>query len=156
VVRLVDPTQDPVQSDTLGIDAYFLSVSPNRRWLAWRNEEPMLYLETWPERDRRWAIESGVYETYWTSENDLLLHQPGGNMFIVRIDPSSDPPFSAPEFLFFDPRKGETPGWSSAVTADDRIIHVRSPDQPQVQYVRMIPGWLSQMKKAVDEANRDP
>lgn len=53
----------------------------------------------------------------------------------------------------YDPRKGDTPGWSNTITSDDRIIHPMIPDQVTVHWLRVVPDEVDAMQGAVDEAN---
>jgi hypothetical protein len=41
-----------------------------------------------------------------------------------------------------------------AVTPDDEVIYLQTPDRIDVSYLRVVPGWVDEMKRAVDEANR--
>ncbi|MDX1579961.1 MAG: hypothetical protein R3266_15865, partial [Gemmatimonadota bacterium] len=107
-----------------------------------------------PGRERRWTIATVTFEPYWLSDGTLVLHLPSGELFTATRTPDAERPFAPPELRFDDPRRGESPGWSLAVTADDRILHLVSPDQPSIDYVRVIPGWVDEMKRAVDQANR--
>ncbi len=34
------------------------------------------------------------------------------------------------------------------------MVYVQAPEQKAVTYLRVIPGWVEQMKRAVDKANR--
>jgi len=53
-----------------------------------------------------------------------------------------------------DPRFADTPGWSTAATPNGEVIYLQSPSENLGFYLRVIPGWVGQMKRAVDAANR--
>jgi hypothetical protein len=53
-----------------------------------------------------------------------------------------------------DPRFADTPGWSLALTTSGELIYLQSPTENSGFYVRVIPGWVDRMKRAVDAANR--
>ena len=72
----------------------------------------------------------------------------------VRIDASSSMPVGTPELLFRDERFADTPGWSHSVTKSGDIVYVQAPDEILGYYVRVVPGWVKAMKRAVDAANR--
>jgi hypothetical protein len=136
-------------------DIYFATISPDRRWFAWVRGSGTLYVEPWPDRDRRWTLGTGAYEPYWLSDGTLVTHLPRGDVHTFARTPGAETPFGPPELRIQDPRKGESPGWSMAITGDDRVLHPVSPDQTSVAYVRVVPGWVEEMKRAVDEANRE-
>jgi hypothetical protein len=47
-----------------------------------------------------------------------------------------------------------TAGLSHQVTPDGRLIYVRPEPRVPGRYLRVVPTWVAQMKRAVDEANR--
>ena len=53
----------------------------------------------------------------------------------------------APEF-------GQTPGWSWAVGRDGDLIYLQTPAERTEHYFRVVPGWVKEMERAVNEANR--
>jgi hypothetical protein len=53
-----------------------------------------------------------------------------------------------------DPRFADTPGWSTATMPDGEVVYLQSPSENLGSYLRVIPGWVKQMKRAVDAANR--
>ncbi len=156
---IMDVTQNPVHVDTLDFKALFVSISPDRRWLAWGQPGTTdVYVTTWPAQDRRWTVARGVIEPRWLSDGRLIFFDPepvddGTPIFGVTFRPDTEPPFGEPEVLVRDPRRADTPGWSVAVTHEDEVIYLQTPDRINVSYLRVIPGWVDEMKRAVDEAN---
>jgi hypothetical protein len=52
------------------------------------------------------------------------------------------------------PHMVETAGESFQVTPDGRILFVQTVEPVHPRYLRVIPDWVRQMKRAVDQANR--
>lgn len=77
----------------------------------------------------------------------------GTPIFGVTFDAGTEPPFGEPEVLLRDARRADTPGWSVAVTSDDQVIYLQTSERIDVSYLRVVPGWVDEMKRAVDEAN---
>ncbi|UCC24146.1 MAG: protein kinase [Gemmatimonadales bacterium] len=160
---LVNPSTDPVQVDTVPVNAFFLSLSPDRRWLAWQSPgAPGVQLQSWPSLDRRYTVSQQAAEPQWLANGDLVFYEtlPPGEagegfpFYRVPVDVSREPPVGEPELLFRDPRFADTPGWSFAPDAEGGLIYLQGPAENLVHYVRVIPGWVDRMKAAVDEANR--
>ena len=56
--------------------------------------------------------------------------------------------------LHEDPRFRDTPGWSFSIMPGGDVVYLQSPGGGEAPYVRVVPGWVKQMKAAVDQANR--
>ena len=72
----------------------------------------------------------------------------------VTISPTAASPVGKPDVLFADPRFAETPGWSLGLMPNGDIVYVQSPSENIGYYVRAVPNWVRDMKRAVDAANR--
>ena len=48
----------------------------------------------------------------------------------------------------------ETPGESYTLTPDGRIVYSQAPPVEDARFFRVVPNWVEQMKRAVDEVNR--
>ena len=158
-VLLIDLTREPPAIEELGLNALFVGVLPDRRWFVWRyTEAEIVYQEPWPARDRRWEVARNVIEPRSLSDNTLIFFSPdeGLDMPISRLynDPSSDPPVGATGTVVEDPRRANTPGWSVAITSDDALVYLQMPERLEGSYVRVVPDWVADMKRAVNEANR--
>jgi len=159
-VLAVDASVHPARVDTLITDpTYFVRVSPDRRWLVWRDQADRGYLARWPSLNPRWTISTGQpFEPYWLPDGSLLLHDPPnpdvGHTYTMAIHPGADPPNGPLELRFGDPRMGETPGWSNAITSAGAVVYPLMPAQLYVHYVRVVPHWVERMERAVDEANK--
>ena len=160
---LLNPSTDPVQVDTIPVNSFFLSLSPDRRWLAWQSSgTPGVQLQSWPSLERRYTASQAAAEPQWLANGDLVFYQTlqpgeageGFPFYRVPVNASNEPPTGEPELLFRDPRFADTPGWSFAPDREGGVIYLRGPAENLVHYVRVIPNWVDQMKSAVDQANR--
>ena len=75
-------------------------------------------------------------------------------MYRTQIDPNASPPVRSRELIARDPRFADTPGWSLALTPTGELVYLQSPSENLGYYLRVIPDWVSAMKRAVDAANR--
>ena len=152
----LDVRTSPATVDRLSGAASYGSLSPDRRWLTyWGEDLSFFVLEPWPSRDRAYRMSGVGVVTAWLSSDELVS---GGlasvNFYKMRIDPDSDPPISQPELWFSDPLFTQTPGDSHVVTHDGGILYMQRLGPNVAHFIRVIPDWVEQMKRAVDEANR--
>jgi dipeptidyl aminopeptidase/acylaminoacyl peptidase len=159
---IVDPTRTPALVDSVGIKTFFLSISPDQRWIAYQVPGVTgVHLQPWPARDRRWLVDANGTEPRWLSNTELMFlsqYRADGviaaSVYRARIDASSRSPVGAKELIVRDPRFADTPGWSTAATPTGELVYLQSPSENLGYYLRVIPGWVDQMKRAVDAANR--
>ena len=59
-----------------------------------------------------------------------------------------------PRLWFSDPRFTDLEQQAYAVTPDGGLIYMQTPPEQVAPYLRVVPNWVEQMKRAVDEANR--
>jgi serine/threonine-protein kinase len=159
---IVDPTSTPARVDSLGIKSFFISLSPDRRWIAYQVPGVTgVHLQPWPARDRRYLVDADGTEPRWASNTELMYlsqYRAAGvlaaSVYRTRIDPASRSPVGPRELVVRDPRFADTPGWSTAVTPAGDLVYLQSPSENLGFYLRVIPGWVDQMKRAVDASNR--
>ncbi|WP_411282178.1 protein kinase domain-containing protein [Gemmatimonas sp.] len=156
---LVNPTVSPVRVDTLSLGAYFIAISPDRRWVAYTlGGTRGLLLQPYPALDKRYLVDASGNEPLWRSATELLYTAQERGILTVRrvmIDgASTTSPVGKPELLIADSRFTETPGWSLGRMPGGGIAYVQSPSENLGYYVRVIPNWVRDMKRAVDAANR--
>jgi dipeptidyl aminopeptidase/acylaminoacyl peptidase len=159
VTIVMDLRTDPATADTLPATSVFApDLSPDGRWITYGHEgEPGVRLEPFPARDVGWLAGGELFgnDAQWLSDDvftsyDYLTRE----WYRVTIDESLDPPFSEPEFWFQDELYADTPGASHVATPDGGVIYMRATTPKSSPFFRVIPGWVDQMKAAVDEANR--
>ncbi len=155
---IVDPTSNPVGIDTLPLSSFFISLSPDRKWIAYQPQGAIgVTLQPWPALDRRYQVDPLGAEPRWASANELVYLRRRLGKYSeqrVRIDASSSTPVGKPELLFDDPRFADTPGWSHSLGRNGEVVYVQTPDEILGYYVRVVPNWVKAMKRAVNEANR--
>jgi serine/threonine-protein kinase len=159
---IVDPTRTPATVDSLSLRAFFVSISPDRRWIAYQNPGVTgVHLEPWPARDRHYLVDAEGTEPRWASSSELVYlsqYRASGviaaSVYRARIGSNASSPVAGRELLVRDPRFADTPGWSTATTPGGEVVYLQSPSENLGFYVRVVPGWVSQMKRAVDAANR--
>jgi eukaryotic-like serine/threonine-protein kinase len=159
---IVDPTRAPAKVDTVGLKAFFVSISPDRRWIAYQAPGVTgVHLQPWPALDRRYLVDVEGTEPRWASSSELVYlsqYRAAGviaaSVYRARIDPDASSPAGTKELIARDPRFADTPGWSLATTPPGEVIYLQSPSENLGFYLRVVPNWVSQMKRAVDAANR--
>ena len=159
---IVDPTRTPATIDSLSLRAFFVSVSPDRRWIAYQKPGVTgVYLQPWPALDRHYLVDAEGTEPRWASSTELVYlsqYRAAGviaaSVYRARIGPNASSPVGSRELVVRDPRFADTPGWSLATTPSGELIYLQSPSENLGFYLRVIPGWVARMKRAVDAANR--
>jgi len=156
VVMVIDPTTTPPKIDSLPLSNYFVSMSPDRKWIAYQNQGARgILLQPWPSLDHRYQVDARGGEPRWRSASELVYIIPeGGRMMRVTINAAASSPVGTPELLFADPRWADTPGWSHAIMPGGDLIYMQSPAENLGYYVRVVPGWVKAMERAVDAANQ--
>ena len=146
------------ESDRILEAVAFPSVSPDGRWFAYSSADLTLnYVAPHPSNDRRYLVTDDGGDLQWLSPSELVywrFAEPGATFVRVRIDASQDPPVGEAIPWWTDPRWVDTPGQSFTLTPDGGIVYVQGPEQKPATFLRVIPNWVEQMKRAVDEANR--
>jgi len=153
---LLNPAVAPTTVDSLGFSSFFTSISPDRRWIAAQNQGAGgIRLLPWPAMDRVYQVDAEGIEPRWRSATELAFQLPGASVIHqVTIDHASGSPVGPRQLVTQDPRFVDTPGWSFAFTGDGDLVYLQSPAGDAGHYLRVVPGWLRQIKRVVDEANR--
>ena len=159
---VIDATVSPARIDSIPIVGIFTSISPDRRWIAHQaNGLTGVIVQPWPARDRRYLVDADGSEPRWSLNNEVsyLAHYKSAgvtaaSMYRVRIDPGAASPVGRREQVARDSRFNDTPGWSHAYTSAGELLYVQAPAENLGYYLRVVPGFVKQMKRAVDEANR--
>ena len=159
---LIDPSVTPAKVDSVPIVGLFTSISPDRRWIAHQaNGVTGVIVQPWPARDRRYLVDPEGTEPRWSLTNEvsyLAQYRTAGvtaaGFLRVRIEPGAASPIGKREQIIRDSRFNDTPGWSHAYTTAGELIYVQSPGETLGYYLRVVPGFVKEMKRAVDAANR--
>ena len=153
-VYRIDMSSRPVRVDTLLTDAFFPTVSPDRKHIAWQKASTnQLFVGAYPPGPKRQQVATGAVEPIWLSSTELL-YRSSVAWYKVKIDAASGEPVGAPTLWARDIRFLDTPGWSNRPSRDGGILYSQSLPQTDVRYLRFIPDFVARMKRAVDEANR--
>ena len=154
LVLSVDPTRRAAPVDTLLRDAMFATLSPDGRRLAYfAISAGQLVVTPFPAREPRFPIAPGGDEPLWLSSTSLL-YWVDRTWYQVRINPQTGEPVGRPEIWWTDPRFADTLGLSHRPSHDGGIIYKQGPAQTSAPFLRVVPNWVAQMKRAVDQANR--
>ena len=155
---LVHLTADTVRFELLGAASIFVALSPDERWLAYQQERGAagVSVEPWPARARTFEVDPLAIEPQFRSDSELVYYrqEDGFRFYRVSLDPGRTPPVGEPVLWSADPRFADTDGLSYAISPDGDLVYKRSPPDNLGYYLRVVPGWVDQMKRAVDEANR--
>lgn len=153
VVRF-NPRDAAPRMDTVLTGARFPSVSANQQLVAYQaTEGSKIVVTTFGRPGRQWQIASQGVEPLWLTATTLLYRQ-GATWYVASVNPMTGEPSGAPVRWATDPRFSDTSGWSNVPTHDGGIIYVQGPDQVSPGYFRVVPNWVTQMKRAVDLPNR--
>jgi Tol biopolymer transport system component len=154
----LDPTSTPVAWDTLATNASFPVVSPDGRWLAYNDVSlSTLWLGPMPPTGERYQVATGsVAEPEWRSDHELVFaaFDSATSLDRATLDFSGGVPVATRSRWVSEPGYVETAGQSYQVMPDGRDLYVRSEEDEPKRYLRVVPNWVAQMKRAVDEANR--
>jgi hypothetical protein len=161
---VMNPTTSPPTVEPVPIEAGFIEMSPDGRWLAYQNEgAPGINLVPWPSLDRRFVIDPNGSDPKWISETEIAYWtfpfeadeaSTGASLWRVSVDPDAADPIGERRLIIEDPRFADTPGPSFAVLRTGDLAYKQTPTENLGLYFRVVPGWVEEMKRAVDEANR--
>ncbi len=158
----LDLTKRPAEWDTLATDATFAAASPDGRWLAYNDVDlSAVWLAPLPSGGQRYQVASGsADEPHWLDDRELTYKSWGGvdnyeiTMVRASVDTSSGTPVVTRRTWMDLPGFIDTAGESYQLTPDGRVLYVRGAGDEPKRYLRVIPDWVTMMKRAVDEANR--
>ena len=157
-----DLTHSPLTIDTIGVHSFFASISPDRKWVAYQKPGVSgVHLQPWPALDRLYLVDPEGTEPRWASDSELVYlaqYRSEGviaaSVYRSRIGRNARTPFGPRELVVRDPRFADTAGWSVALVPGGGLIYLQSPSDNLGFYLRVIPDWVRQMKRAVDAGSR--
>ncbi len=127
------------------------TVSPDGRWIAYTpvGDAYDVFLKPFPDGGRSFpATTEGGQEPVWLSSTELAYRHER-SWYTVSIDRPSES-----RLWFSDDRFLDSFGQSHAPSRDGGVIYVQSINQSTASFLRIIPNWLEEAKRAADEANR--
>jgi serine/threonine-protein kinase len=147
----------PVQVDTLLDGAtQFPALSLDSRWLIFSPANSgQVLLTRYPETgQRRFEITPEGFQPRWLTTREIVFYRCCWSVFRSVVDDARAVPASEPRVWFSDPRFADLTEQAFAVTPDGGIIYMQTPPQQVAPYLRVIPNWVTEMKRAVDEVGR--
>jgi len=120
----------------------------------------MLWSAPMPSSGKRYQVSGGgsVSEPRWLNDQEVVYLSAGESSYLFRVraavDTSGGAPSTGRSAWMALPGFVDTAGQSYQTTPDGRILYVRAADDPPKTYLRVVPDWVTQMKRAVDETNR--
>ena len=153
IVRF-DPLARAVRFDTIANDRIYTMLSPDGRHLVFSQSAGSRILLTAnpPGSWERQVATSGV-EPLWLSGSEVL-YRSGFTWHMVRVDAATGEPAATASVWGSDPRFSDTIGWSNRPDWRGGIIYLQGPEEIRATSLRVIPRWVRQMERAVDQANR--
>ncbi|MES2305199.1 MAG: protein kinase [Gemmatimonadota bacterium] len=150
----IDISTRPIHIDTLASSAAFASVSPDGRRLVFMSGMlERVMTSSFPPGTAQTQVTVGGVEPMWLSATEVI-YRLGIAWYLVRIDPVTGEVIGAPTLWGRDVLFADTPGWSNRLSHDRGVIYVQGSDPDHANSIRLVPNWVSQMKRAVDAANK--
>ena len=150
----IDISTRPIRVDTLTSSAAFASISPDgRRMVFMSGMLERVMTSAFPPGTAQTQVAVGGVEPMWLSDTEVI-YRLGVSWYLVRLDEVTGEVIGQPTPWASDVRFADTPGWSNRLTHDRGIIYVQGSDPDHANSIRLIPNWVSQMKRAVDAANK--
>ncbi|MBY0489261.1 MAG: protein kinase [Gemmatimonadaceae bacterium] len=150
--------QRSTTTTTLVTDALYGAVSPDGKWIAYSQpDENAMWLEPLPRTGKRYPLHSGsnADDPHWLSATELVFksYEPWG-FDRVTITASAENPVGPMRRWFNSTRALDTPGASSQLSVDGRVIYLQADIEAPVRSLRVVPNWVAKMKQAVDAVNK--
>jgi serine/threonine-protein kinase len=154
-IEAVDLDRQPARFDTLATSAVMGRVSPaGARWLVYNSPEfDAVWIEPLPKTGQRFRAGTGIHPQ-WRTASEFVTSTNAGHFALTTVDGSVNPPRITSRAWFDAPRFVGIAGGSFSLTPDGRVIYKEGVDIEPARYLRVVPNWVVQMKRAVDEANR--
>jgi len=140
--------------DTIVPSGNFGVLSPDGRRLAYGSGIRDIVVAPYPEMDRLIQVAQYRYEPRWLNSRELVFWGEGGTFYRTTLGEGPNMHPNTPILWHSDARFSDTPGSSYKVTRSGGLVYVQEPEQKPAAYLRVIPNWVEQMKRAVDEANK--
>ena len=106
-----------------------------------------------PSMGQRYLAGTGNYPQ-WLSATEFVTSLGEGHFDRFSIDASSRPPRITRRPWFDVPQFVSIAAGGFALTSDGAVVYKEGAEIEPARYLRVVPNWVTQMKRAVDEANR--
>jgi len=144
----------PPLFDTLATFAAIGRFSPDGRWLAYNAADFVgAWVEPVPRTGQRYASGTGAYPQ-WLSSSEFVTSTDAGHFERMAVDASVQPPRITRRTWFDVPKYVGIASGGFTLTPDGRAIYKEGAEIAPTRYLRIIPNWVTQMKRAVDEASK--
>ena len=144
----------PPSLDTLATFAAMGRLSPDGRWLAYNAADfRTLWIEPFPRTGQRYAVPNGDYPQ-WLSPSEFVTSIDAGHFDRITVDASAQPPRITRRPWFDVPRFVSIASGGFSLTPDGRVIYKQGGEIAPIRYLRVVPNWVAQMKRAVDAARK--
>jgi len=144
----------PPAFDTLASFAAVGRLSPDGRWLAYDAADfRALWVEPVPRTGQRYAAGTGNYPQ-WLSPVEFVVISDKAQLDRITVDASVQPPRISRRSWFGAARFVGIAAGGFGLTPDGRVVYKQGSEIAPARYLRVIPDWVAQMKRAVAEANR--
>lgn len=153
VIVRFDPVPHTARLDSIAADRIFAMTSPDGRHIAFSQAaDSRVVMTASPPGSWERQIATSAVEPIWLSSSEML-YRSGFTWHAVRIDPGTGEPVGTASVWGADPRFSDTFGWSNRPDWQGGIIYLQGPEDTVATYLRVLPHWVTRMKRAVDEAN---
>ncbi len=146
----------PVQVDTLLDGAtQFPALSPDSRWLIFSPANSgQVLLTRYPEKGQQFEVTPNGFQPRWLTPSEIVFYRCCWDVFRSHVYDTQAVPTSEPQLWFNDPRFADLTEQAYAVTPDGGLIYMQTPPDQVASYLRVVPNWVTDMKRVVDEVRR--
>ena len=132
-------------------------ISPDGRWMAYLSNESGLdeiYVESYPERGRKWTISTeGGTEPSWSNDGSELFYRQGDEMMVVDVSLGDDFSASKPRVLFEGRFEvGVAGNMDYDVAADgQRFLMVKRDEASALSEFHVILNWDKELERLFED-----
>ncbi|MFN2563402.1 MAG: protein kinase [Gemmatimonadaceae bacterium] len=142
------PSGQPTLVDA---DAFFVSFSPDSRWLAFTSSQTgqsEVYVARLPELKERYKVSAaGGEEAIWSRRGDEIVYRFGERWFAVDVSTRDGFTFGRPRLVFEGPHLN-VPGWSHDLSPDGRrhLVLIGPPEETTRQ-LNVVTNWFAELRR---------
>ncbi len=144
----------PPSFDTLASFAAMGRISPDGRWLAYNAADfRASWIEPFPRTGQRYAVPNGDYPQ-WLSPSEFVTSIDAGHFHRITVDATVQPPRITRRPWFDAPRFVGIAAGGFILTPDGRVVYKQGGEIAPIRYLRVVPNWVAEMKRAVNAASK--